>query len=309
MKSQRCPATLLLAVLALCVPRGAYSQNGQPRTTGETPDSVKEACVQSFIAAQRLRKKGELFSARIELVSCAQQQCPDVTKPQCAKWLQEVEAALPSILIVANGTDGNTTADVRVYVDGRLVRDKLDGRPVYIDPGKHKLRFEHQNAEAIEQELLISEGQKSVQVPVSFARKAGAPQPPTPPPPEDTVETSTVSPLVYVGFGLGAVGLIVGTVTGAMSLSKASELHDECPQMGPEEWICPEERHSEMDTAYTLAHVSTASFIIAGVGVGLGLVSLFAFGSNSDEADESAHKGILVSPTVGLGTLGLTGQF
>ena len=41
-------------------------------------------------------------------------------------------------------------------------------------------------------------------------------------------EPSNISPLVYVGFGVAAAGLIVGAVTGGLALSAASDAKEGC---------------------------------------------------------------------------------
>lgn len=75
------------------------------------------------------------------------------------------------------------------------------------------------------------------------------------------------SPLVFAGFGLGAVGLVVGTATGIAALSKDRAI--ECPGN-----LCPRELEGDVGTVMALAHVSTASFVVGGVGAALAVVGL-----------------------------------
>ena len=74
------------------------------------------------------------------------------------------------------------------------------------------------------------------------------------------------------------MGLVVGAITGAVSLANGAELADKCPAA-----VCSEELRAEYDDGVMLAHVATAAFVVGGVGVAFGVASLLA----TDEADES----------------------
>lgn len=70
----------------------------------------------------------------------------------------------------------------------------------------------------------------------------------------------------YLAFGAAGVGIIVGAVTGALSLDKISELDRQCVEQR-----CPPGLESLRDAARTLGTVSTASFIIGGVAAATGI--------------------------------------
>lgn len=95
--------------------------------------------------------------------------------------------------------------------------------------------------------------------------------------PADKHDTS-ISPLVYVGFGVAGAGVIVGTVTGVLSLVRAGEVKDACFS----DDVCPQSVQPIQQESLTLAHVSTASFATAGAGAIVGLIALFgSFGAPS----------------------------
>jgi len=136
------------------------------------------------------------------------------------------------------------------------------------------------------------------------AKPKPAPTPPPPPagqgePPPDTAAEGEISPLVYAGFGVAGLGLIIGSITGGISLDQQSTLKEECPDD-----ICPPEKEDEVNTALAIGHVSTASFVIAGVGAAVGVVGLFIGGGDAAETETAA-----LQPLVGPGYLGLTGKF
>jgi len=103
--------------------------------------------------------------------------------------------------------------------------------------------------------------------------------------------------LAYVGFSVAGVGLLVGAITGGISLSQQSTLKDECPDD-----VCAPEKDDELSTAMTLGHVSTASFVVASVGAALGVIGLFVGGSGSTETAS-------IRPYLGPGCAGLKGSF
>ncbi|MBM4357196.1 MAG: hypothetical protein FJ096_03720 [Deltaproteobacteria bacterium] len=114
----------------------------------------------------------------------------------------------------------------------------------------------------------------------------------------DRPEPAPVSPssprsptMAYVGFGLAGLGLVVGTATGIAALAKDKALV--CPNN-----LCPPESEAELKSVMGLAHASTASFVIAGVGATLGVVGLFW-------GREAASTTVLVGP----GSVGLQGRF
>ena len=90
-----------------------------------------------------------------------------------------------------------------------------------------------------------------------------------------------VSPLVYVGFGVGAAGLAVGSVTGILSLSKASRAKDHC-----EDNACREAARDDIDGSKTLANVSNVAFAVGVVGIGVGVYGLLSSGKERKTAVE-----------------------
>jgi len=122
---------------------------------------------------------------------------------------------------------------------------------------------------------------------------------PTATPPLGQTEGGGTWPLVPIGFAVAGTALVIGTITGAISMSQAADLGDRCPGD-----VCPPDIEGEVDTMMTLGHVSTASFVIAGVGAGVGLVGLLTGGSEGATESEGALR-----PLLGPGFVGLTGTF
>ncbi len=149
-----------LALAFACGLAGAAHAQGDGALT-------KQKCIDSYANAQKLRRDGRLRAARAELMNCAQERCPSAARDDCSRWLNEVEAAQPTIVIVAKGDAGEDVADVRVVIDGDTTIDHLD-KAIPIDPGEHTLRFTR-NARVFDQKLVVREGEKMRSVLVSFA--------------------------------------------------------------------------------------------------------------------------------------------
>jgi hypothetical protein len=148
-------------------------------------EAQKAACVQAFSAAQDLRGARKLLAAREALIRCGQQGCPDFVRAQCVDWGKELEAELPSIVVVAKDVAGRDTLDVALTVDGALVAGKLEGAAVPLDPGAHEVLCEHAG-QIKKQTVVVSVGQKFHRVSCDFgpatppaapAAPAAAPRP------------------------------------------------------------------------------------------------------------------------------------
>jgi hypothetical protein len=83
------------------------------------------------------------------------------------------------------------------------------------------------------------------------------------------VERRRTHPLVYVGFGVGAAGVVAGAVTGALALSSKKSAERGCVA-----GQCPPSTWSDMDRMDTYASISTVSFVFAGLGVACGVTTL-----------------------------------
>jgi hypothetical protein len=210
------------------------------------PANPKNACLVSYEAAQRLRLQKKLEAAHAELLVCSRNECPAVLRRDCAGWLGEVEAALPSFVVAAKA-DGRDVADVRVLVDGEAVAASLDGTAIAVDPGRHELRFEREGSDPISQTLLIREGEKNRSVTVDFGSAA--------PPPRG--ERNMVP--VYGLAALGAIGLGSFTYFGLRSHAKKADL-ESCKGHCPVDDVDAVKRDQ----------------LVADVSLGLGLVALGA---------------------------------
>jgi hypothetical protein len=100
------------------------------------------ACVAAHTEAQRLRMAGKLLAAREQLLACAQRECPALVANDCALWLPELEAELPSVVLAVEDASGRDLIAVRVFANDRLLTERTEGHAVALDPGSYRFRFE-----------------------------------------------------------------------------------------------------------------------------------------------------------------------
>jgi hypothetical protein len=155
----------------------------------------------------------------------------------------------------------------KVTVDGVVVPSEAALVPRVVDPGKHAVVVTGSGPEA-RAEIVVGEGEsKDVAIDVPPGAKTSEPVASVP---GGGGSGGSRSPLVYAGFGVAVVGVAVGSVTGVLTLSKASDLKGACASDGR----CPPARQSDLDASSTTGTISTVAFVVAGVGVAVGVIGL-----------------------------------
>jgi hypothetical protein len=179
-----------------------------------------DACVSAVTMGQQLQREGKLRDARGSFLTCIRHECPPEVVGVCDRLLAAVEGSLPTVVLGARDSEGRDLVTVRVFVDGSLVMDALDGRAMPIDPGAHTLRFEEPSGMTVEQTVVIREAEKNRALTVTLKRPAVAmpdaprPERPAPPPPV----------AAYVLAGVGGIALASFTYLAIHGQSQ----YDEC---------------------------------------------------------------------------------
>jgi hypothetical protein len=125
-----------------------------------------------------------------------------------------------------------------------------------------------------------------------------------PPPDAGAEEAGGLSPVAWVGYGVGAAGLIAAGVTGGMALSTTGTLEESCPNK-----VCSEAQRADHDKALTLSHVATTGFAVGGAGLALGLIGTFALSVDVNAKVETGSSTVTVEPRLGATSVGLGGSF
>jgi hypothetical protein len=222
-------------------------------------EGAKKACVGAHIEGQRLRDTGKLKAARQQFLACAVESCPAPLRKDCLQWLEETDAAMPTLLIRAQ-SDGRDTADVSVLVDGESAVARLTGMPLPVDPGEHVLRFVLPDGRSKEERVVLNAGEKSRRVTVDFS--SGAPAPSEPP--SEKVGSKTTAPMrtpapigAYVLGGVGIVAMGSFAFFGLKALSQGNDLKASCAP------ACSEDDSSAVHRNALIADVSLVVGIVA----------------------------------------------
>ena len=210
----------------------------------------KNQCFDAYEQGQRLRKESRLRAAHDQLVTCSSSSCPDFVKQDCAKWLGEVDASTPTIVIVARDPQGRALESVRVTMDGQPLTDTADGRAISVDPGPHDLHYEALG-QSLDDHVVVAEGARNQQLVADFGKRA-APPPPRPPPSEES------RPIPVATWVLGGVAL-----AGGISFATFAILGRSVQSCAP---TCTSDQVSALRRDYLVADISWIAGLAAAGG-------------------------------------------
>ena len=230
----------------------------------------------------------------------------------------ELVGRIPSLTIdVKNVPDGMSAT---ATIDGAEVPSEVLGHPRKLNPGHHVIVAKAGTADG-KQEIDIAE-KETKEVSIELPAQGAAPPPPTGDEAKPEGEQPTESSgggnklLIFGGFGLAGAGVVAGSVTGLLAMSKASSVKgsSNCQNQNGTT-ICNSGADSDISSGKSMATISTVSFIVAGVGAAIGVVGFFVGGGDSAPAAKPAdapaadQSSTRIIPWIGLGSAGLNGTF
>jgi hypothetical protein len=229
---------------------------------------------------------------------------------------QKLEPRIAYLTIQLAGDGGKA---VEVSMDGEAVPAALVGVPSPVDPGEHRLEGKGPGLAAAPQTTTLADGERgtatltftsvpdaAVATPVvAQAAHASAATP------EDTGASgrNTMRIAAYSAFGVGAVGLGIGTGFLLSSISKRSDAdklyadHCPCAKTDP----VAGQIASLDDSARSAQTISIVGFVVGGVGVATGAVLFFLSGKKNTEPSSTVTA--TVTPWVGFGSVGISGTY
>ncbi|MCC6525632.1 MAG: PEGA domain-containing protein [Polyangiaceae bacterium] len=215
-------------------------------------------------------------------------------RERAAELDKDVAARIPSLQVKVAPPD----AKAELRVDGQLVPEAALDLPRKLDPGEHEVRVGAVGFATVETKVSLKEGeQRSLDIGLVRGTAPDAPA-------GDGV-LRPLWPLVLAGAGVAGAGLLIGTITGGVSLARARALAADCPDD-----VCAPDRQPDIDRTIALANGANASFVFAGLGAAAAVVGLFV-GPAADTPDETARQahGLELRLELGAGALGLCGAF
>jgi hypothetical protein len=241
-------------------------------------------------------RRGKLIEARERCLSVGnlparEQPEPDpfiAARAEAAEMARALQPRIGTIFVRVTGAYVGEA--LSLTVDGEVVPASAHAARRPANPGEHT--------------VVVTAGPRRGEAKVTLAeaehRTVDVALPPGPPSPAPAPpRKGPLSPLVWIGFGAGAAGLIVGGVAGGVAAARAGDLEERCPDGRCD--ARDEAIVDDYDAAFVSAHVSTAGFILAGVGVAVGVVGLFLPRGKAEAAT--------LLPWVGPASAGLWGRF
>ena len=203
-------------------------------------------CISAYEQTQTLRKDGKPLAAKAQAAVCARDACPALLTKDCTKWLAELEATIPTVVLDARTPAGGLRTDVRVKVDGVALTEKLDLKPLALEPGSHTFVFEAVGSAPAERTILLRDGEKNKKVTVTLAPAADA--------------SGTARPIpvgVWIFGGVSVVALATSAVFAIDGLGKKSDLDSCKPRCSPSDV-------DAMSSSFTFADVALGAGVMAG---------------------------------------------
>jgi hypothetical protein len=230
---------------------------------------AKQACAAAAEEAEQLRIDARLVAARERLLRCSRPECPTAVRSDCAQWMTEVAAAIPTVVLGVRDGRGQDVLGAGASIDGVPVAHGLEGKPLEVDPGVHTFRFESDGA-AAEQVVLIREGEKARAITATLDRGPVAPIAPSGPPASSPspVSPPAVSPWTWAFGGIGVVALGVGAYLELSVNADAGGLESTCGHS------CP---HARVDPLVLKQQVlGPVAFGVGALSLGLATYTLLA---------------------------------
>jgi hypothetical protein len=200
-------------------------------------------------------------------------------RKEARKQLERVSPRIPRLSVSVRGLKDGDRAEVTL--DDEPIET---GEEIMLDPGSHQVAASASGYVTASEDLLLEEyDQRDVTLSLREA-------------------PTSLWPMVWAGYGVAGAGVIIGSITGGLSLRQANEVKRSC---GNDPTNCP--NNVPIDSSRTLAHVSTASFVIAGVAAGFGTAGLII--SLTADDGEDGSEGTEAWLRLGWGSLGCEARF
>lgn len=282
--------------------KGALEKFRAAHALGNTPITGLELCRTYAVLGQPVEARETCLSVARIAPGPSETPRSQEARAEAGRFADEVKSKIALLKLVVTGVPPGREATVTV--DGFAVPAAALGQARAVNPGVHvvvakvgqggetRATFEAREGVSQEIELAVQPPPPDEVPPPASGPKPG---PGTPPPPPEKKSSG----LATFGYVTGGIGLGIGLIAGGVALAKKGDLDDACPDQK-----CGRENHDSLDSARAWGTFATVSFVIGGLGLGLGLL-----GSATSGSSTKASQGPTVKPVVGFGSAGLHGTF
>jgi hypothetical protein len=213
---------------------------------------------------------------------------------EAAELAEQLDKRIPTLRLELSG--GADPATVHATIDGTEIPGKSLALPQRVDPGFRAVRVRAAGFAPIVRQVAAMEGTTTV---VRVDLDVSSTSDPAPRAASSSSSLFDLPPAALGGLAAAAAGVTIGTITGIISLDKASDARTLC---GPDTKNCDPSAASTIDSSKTYGWIATASFAIAVAGGALATYTIFA----NKDSSRSARK---VDVFVAGGGAGLRGTF
>jgi hypothetical protein len=248
---------------------------------------------------------GKLVKA-LDLYEHARKQLPETDDryPVARDGIAKLKPRIPTLKInIAAGSPVQMSVRVNgapLAIESIGVDQPMDPGTVTVTtsaPGREEKSYEVTLKESSPQTLTVEAGQRMV--------VAGPTQAAPPPPPSGR---PTAMQAAGIGaLGVGATGIVIGAVTGALAVVQKGDASSLCPKPSQ----CTGAGLEASGTGHALAAVSTGAFVVGLAGAGAGVVLLIAGRDRKPAGDAAQRPSAAVAPWAlpGGAGVGVSGRF
>ena len=118
-------------------------------------------CVDANDRAIALEMGGRLLDARSHLAVCSSAACPMEIRRDCARRVEELNAAMPTIVFDVKDQKGNDLEGCHVMMDGRPLLGQASGAALAVDPGPHDFAFQASGFVTLHRRFVLHQGEKN----------------------------------------------------------------------------------------------------------------------------------------------------
>jgi hypothetical protein len=290
--------------------RGALEKLRAAHALGNTPITGVELCKTHASLAQPVEAREVCLGVgRIPPLAGETPRSQDA-RNEAARIAEEMRPRISVVRLHVTGVPPGR--EPTVLVDGAPVPLAALGEARAVNPGRHDVSARIGNGPETRSQIDLSPGEsKDVSLPVTAPPQEATPVQAYPPqgggerpPPREKSNT-----LQTTGFVIGGIGLGVGAISGIIALSDKSDLDNKCTDK-----ICGVSDHDSLDSAKRWGNVSTAFFIVGGVGALIALYATLNPPRSSAPATglatpAQASRKLTVTPDFGPGGMGVHGAF
>lgn len=231
--------------------KGALEKFKAGHALGQTPVTGLELGRAHMDLAQLLEAREVFLSIARLPVQPDEGEKSAGARTEAAQLADQLRPRIPTLTVKVSGMAPGSSPVVTV--DGVTIPVAALGTPRKLNPGSHEVTAKSTGASEEHATIELKEGE-SKELPLTL-KSSGFVEPPPPVTNSDAADkggAKKTNVLVYIGFGVGAVGVAVGTVTGIMALSKASTVNSACTGT-----VCPVSARSDVTSGRTLGTIST----------------------------------------------------